>query len=75
MSRLPRISARQLVRALEEPGFVLGKGSHRIYRHSQTGKRVVVPYHDGRTIPPGTLANILRGAGIPREELRDLLRK
>ncbi len=75
MSRLPRVSARQLVRALEKQGFVLArsKGSHRIYRHPGTSKRVTVPYHEGRTVPPGTLANILREAGMDRDELRDLL--
>lgn len=75
MPRPPRVSARELVRALEKQGFVLSrsKGSHRIYRHPDTGKRVTVPYHEGRTAPPGTLANILREAGIDRDELRDLL--
>ncbi len=75
MPRLPRISARELVRALEKQGFVFSrsKGSHRIYRHADTGRRVTVPYHAGRTIPPGTLANILREAGIDRDRLRQLL--
>jgi predicted RNA binding protein YcfA (HicA-like mRNA interferase family) len=75
MPRLPRVSVRELIRALEEQGFVLSrsKGSHRIYRHPKTAKRVTVPYHGGRTVPPGTLANILREAGIDRDELRELL--
>jgi predicted RNA binding protein YcfA (HicA-like mRNA interferase family) len=59
MPRLPRVSAPELVRALEKEGYVLSrsKGSHRIYHHPETGKRVTVPYHAGRTIPPGTVAN------------------
>ena len=75
MPRLPRVSARDLTRALEKEGFVLSRsrGSHRIYRHLETGKRVTVPYHAGRIIPPGTLANILREAGIDRDKLRTLL--
>ena len=75
MPRLPRVSARELARALEKEGFVLSrsKGSHRIYRHPETGKRVTVPYHARRTIPPGTLANILREVGIDRDDLRELL--
>jgi predicted RNA binding protein YcfA (HicA-like mRNA interferase family) len=75
MPHLPRIAARELVRALEKEGFVFSrsKGSHRIYRHPETGNRVTVPYHAGRTIPPGTLANILREAGIDRDRLRHLL--
>ena len=77
MPRLPRVSARQLARALERQGFVFSRsrGSHRIYYHPQTGKRVTVPYHGGRIIPPGTLANILREAEIDREQLPELLKK
>ena len=62
-------------RALERAGFVLSRtrGAHRIYRHSETGRRVTVPYHRGRLIPPGTLENILKQAGITADELRELL--
>ena len=35
-------------------------------------KRVVVPLHK-KELPRGTLIEILRQAGISREELRDLL--
>ena len=75
MPRLPRVSAQELGRALEKEGFVLSRsrGSHRIYRHLGTGKRVTVPYHGGRIIPPGTLTNILREAGIRRDQPRQLL--
>jgi predicted RNA binding protein YcfA (HicA-like mRNA interferase family) len=74
---MPRVSARELVRALEKQGFVLSrsKGSHRIYYHPDSGRRVTVPYHGRRVIPPGTLANILREAAISWEELRQLLGK
>ena len=52
MPRPPRVSARELARALEKQGFVLSrsKGSHRIYRHPDTSKRVTVPYHEGRPV-------------------------
>jgi predicted RNA binding protein YcfA (HicA-like mRNA interferase family) len=77
MPRLPRVSARQLVRVLERQGLLLSRsrGSHRIYYHLQTGKRVTVPYHGGRIIPPGTLANILREAQIDRDQLPELPNK
>lgn len=75
MPRLPRVSARELARALEKEGFVLSrsKGSHRIYRNPKPAKRITVPYHAGPTLPYGTLANILREAGIDRGERRELL--
>jgi predicted RNA binding protein YcfA (HicA-like mRNA interferase family) len=74
MSRL-RVTAPQVIHALERAGFVLSRsrGGHRIYRHPSSGRRVTVAYHAGRIIPPGTLANILREAGISREEFISLL--
>jgi predicted RNA binding protein YcfA (HicA-like mRNA interferase family) len=62
---------------LENGGFVFprSKGSHRIYYHPDTGRRITVPYHGGRIIPAGTLANILREAEIDREKLGELLKK
>jgi len=42
---------------------------------SQDGrKRVTIPYHASRVVPPGTVANILREAGISNEQLVDLLK-
>lgn len=59
---------------LEKKGFVLdrARGSHRIYYHPETKRRVVVPFHK-RDLPKGTAMEILKQAGISREELRDLL--
>jgi predicted RNA binding protein YcfA (HicA-like mRNA interferase family) len=64
----------ELVRVLLRRGFVLdrSKGSHRIYLHPETKRRVVVPFHKG-TLPAGTFHEILRQAGITKEELTDLL--
>lgn len=58
------LTARQLIRALEQDGFVWtgGKGSHRVYRH-RDGRRVTVAFHrPSSTFPVGTLAEMLRGA-------------
>ena len=75
MPRLPRIRASELARALERAGFILSRtrGAHRMYRQSETGRRVTLPYHRGRLIPPGTLENILKQAGITADELKELL--
>jgi predicted RNA binding protein YcfA (HicA-like mRNA interferase family) len=69
--RLPVVSGAQVVRALEKADFkiVSTKGSHRKLRRGE--HTVIVPLHN--EIATGTLASILRAAGISPDELRDLL--
>ena len=73
---LPTVTARQLTRALERAGFAFSRqrGSHQIYRHVETGKRVSVPFHTG-DVPKGTLRQILRDAELSIERLLELLGK
>ena len=69
--RLPIVSGARVVRALEKEGFdVIGtKGSHcKLRREPRT---VIVPLHN--EVRPGTLASILRAAGISADRLRELL--
>ena len=75
MPELPRVSAQQCVAALERAGFVFvsQKGSHRKYRHPDTGRRCVVPMH--RELAVGTLASILRQAGMTPTDFVELLRR
>ncbi|MCC7537462.1 MAG: type II toxin-antitoxin system HicA family toxin [Deltaproteobacteria bacterium] len=68
------VSARELIRALEADGFswTRGRGSHRVYRHSD-GRRVVLAFHrPSATFPPKTLAAILAGTGWTDDDLRRL---
>ena len=76
MPRLPHLTAQEIIRVIEKRGFVLARsrGSHRIFYNSALGKRVTIPFHRGRVIPPGTLLNILREAGIDRDELEAALK-
>ncbi len=76
MPRLPRLTAPEVIRLIERRGFVLTRtrGSHQIFFKSATSKRVTIPFHRGKVIPPGTLLNILREAGIDRDELERLLK-
>lgn len=76
MPRVPRVRAAEVIRALERAGFVLSRtrGSHYIFRDPEKGKRVTVPYHATRVIPPGTVVNILKQADIPVEEFMELLK-
>ncbi len=66
MPKLPRVSGAETVRALERLGFavVRQRGSHIIMRRGTSG--CVVPNH--REIKTGTLAGVLRQAGISAEE-------
>jgi len=59
---------------LVKKGYVLDrvKGSHHIYYHPTTKKRVVVPLRKTE-LPIGTLKEILRQAGIDKGELESLL--
>ncbi len=66
MPRLPRVSGSEAVRALERLGFavVRQRGSHIIMRRGASG--CAVPNH--REIKTGTLAGVLRQAGVSIEE-------
>lgn len=74
MTRLPRITGKELIGALRRVGFevVRVKGSHHFLRHGD-GRATVVPVHAGDTIGPGLLASILSDVQITRDELIDLL--
>lgn len=69
---LPVVSARQTIRALAKVGFeeVSRRGSHVKLRNG-SGRTVIVPDH--RELARGTLASILRQAGIAIDEFLDLL--
>ena len=70
MPKLPSLTPKKLTKLLEKRGFVLdrSKGSHHIYYHPETKRRVVVPLHK-KDLPKGTLLEILKQAGIDQEEL------
>ena len=66
MPRLPVLSGRDIVRALERLGFnqVRQRGSHVVMRRGSSG--CVVPLH--QEVKTGTLAGVLRQAGITADE-------
>ena len=71
MPKLPHVSGAQAVKALERLGFVVARqsGSHIILRKGSSG--CVVPNH--REIKIGTLAGVLRQAGISTDEFLRVL--
>lgn len=76
MTRLPRLRAKELIRALERAGFQIerSRGSHFRLKHSD-GRITSVPSHAGETIGPGLLRAILRAIEISPEEFTKLVKK
>ena len=74
MTRLPRLSGKELVRALESVGFTVDRtrGSHLFLKHAD-GKATTVPIHSGETIGPGLLRAILRDVELSVGQLAHLL--
>lgn len=74
-SCLPRVTAAQVIRALDKIDFVLTRqsGSHKIYKNA-AGRRVTVPFHAGKILHPKVLKSILADAGLTVEEFTQLLK-
>ena len=74
MSELPRISGREVVRALKKIGYEQDRqrGRHMILRQTDSPhRRVTVPDH--KEVAKGTLRAIIREVGLAVDEFRDLL--
>ena len=70
MGRLAGFKYREVARKLRTFGFAYdrpGPGSHEVWRHSATGRKVTLPHHV-RDVAEGTLRAILREAGINAEK-------
>lgn len=66
MPRLPVVSGHDIIKTLEGMGFVVlrQRGSHVVLRRDAIG--CVVPLH--REVKTGTLAGILRQAGVSTDD-------
>lgn len=73
MSKLPSISGKACIKALEKLGFYQKRqeGSHIIMRRDKPFLQVVVPNHS--EIAKGTLRAIIRDLGVSVEEFVSLL--
>jgi predicted RNA binding protein YcfA (HicA-like mRNA interferase family) len=71
MHKLPSLTSQKVIKILKRKGFVLdrSKENHRVYYHSQSKRRVIISYHK-KDLPKGTLMEILKQAGISKEELK-----
>ncbi|MBS3086804.1 type II toxin-antitoxin system HicA family toxin [Candidatus Pacearchaeota archaeon] len=74
MTKLPKISGKELCNILEKLGFkkIYGKGSHVRFKHDD-GRRTVVPVHGNEDLGPGLLTAILKQIKITREEFEELI--
>jgi predicted RNA binding protein YcfA (HicA-like mRNA interferase family) len=74
MTRLPRLKAKDLLRALRRAGFqvIRVRGSHHFLKHPD-GRATTVPVHSGESLGLGILAAILQDIEMSAEQLIDLL--
>lgn len=74
MSRLPTLTAKEVVKALQKTGFQIDhqRGSHIVLLHSETHRRTVVPMHTG-DLPRPLLKAIIKQAGLSEDEFHSLL--
>lgn len=63
------MKGRDILRLLRADGWVLvaWRGSHRQFKHPMKPGRVTVSGHPGDDMPRGTMASVLRQAGLERE--------
>ena len=73
MSKLPQISGKDCIKALEQAGFFVKrkKGSHIILCRDETFAEVVIPNH--KTLDKGTLRAIIRQVDLDVDEFIELL--
>jgi predicted RNA binding protein YcfA (HicA-like mRNA interferase family) len=74
VSRLPQLSGREVVKALEKVSYYFDhqRGSHIVVRHiDPPHRRITVPDH--REVAKGTLRSIIRQAGLTVDGFVSLL--
>ena len=70
MTKTPSLTPKELIKILMQKGFIWdrSKGSHQIWLHAESLKRVIVPMHK-KDLPKGTFHAILKQAGIEKSDL------
>ena len=74
-AKLPVVTARETVRALQRAGFYVHHqtGSHaRLFHRTRSDLRVTVPIHPGG-LPPSLLKRILKQAALTPEQFLEFL--
>ncbi len=75
MSKLPSVSARDVIRVAEKLGFAFDRqrGSHAVDLRASDHRRLVVPVHQGRDLKPGTLRGLIDDMGLSVEQFTPML--
>lgn len=75
MSRMPEVTARELIRFLKSQGFVEDRqsGSHLTLWHETKKLSVTIPVHTGADVGRGLAIRILKDAGFSVEDYTRLL--
>jgi len=74
MTRLPTLTARKVIQALESGGFVIDRqrGSHLIMKHLEKRFTIAVPKH-GKDLNRNLMKLIIKQAGLTEDEFQALL--
>jgi len=77
VANFPAVNGWEAVRTLRNLGFAVDRieGSHHMMVKKGHPRTVPVPVHGSKPLPKGTLASIIRMAGITREEFFRNLRE
>ncbi len=75
MSKLPVVTAREVIRVAEALGFKFDrqKGSHAVYIRMSDKRRLVIPVHKGRDLKPGTLRGLIDDMGLSVQDFLAML--
>jgi predicted RNA binding protein YcfA (HicA-like mRNA interferase family) len=75
VSKLPVVSAREVIRVAEMLGFAFDrqKDSHAVYMRDSDNRRLVIPVHKGRDLKPGTLRGLIDDMGLSVDEFVERL--
>ena len=77
MPNIPPIKAGKLIKIFLQNGFVLKriKGSHHILVNNKGEKRIIIPFHQSKTLGKGLTLSIVKDSGFTTEEFLKLLRR
>lgn len=75
VTKLPRLSGKEVIKILSKIGFMIvrQKGSHIIMKNRTSEGEVVVVVPNHREIDKGTLIEIIRQAKLTREKFIELI--
>ncbi len=70
MSRLKPLKARVVIRKLQRLGFIgpIPGGKHVRMVHSERGQIIPIPVHGSKEISVGLIREIIKQAGVTRDE-------